>query len=221
MMWEANMPTKFWSEVIPTACYLHRRSPTISLSGNHSPFEVLFRTVPPIEHFRCFGCRALKHIPPAQRNEKKFGSRSNPSMMLGYIHNTMKIWRIWDFNSGKSGRAVECSSVVFDEQEDAFTSSSGEWVETVEFSDQSKEPEQVDEPQEVNEMTAMRTDSLGIVQDTDSKSNTPKILWSFSLSLPKEISHCHGWWPAVRYQCPSFNKWKRLLLTQSLVADRR
>jgi len=130
-------------------------------------------------------------------------------MMLGYVHNTTKIWRIWDFNSGKSGRAVECSSVVFDEQEDTFTSSCGERVETVEFPDETKEPEQVDKPQ----MTAMRTDSLGIVQDTDGKSNTPNILWTFLLSLLKEISRCHTWWPAVRYQCPSFNKRKRLPLT--------
>ena len=198
MMWEANVPTKFWPEAIRTACYLHRRSPTTSLSGNRSPFEALFGTVPPIEHLRRFGCRAFKHIPPAQRNEKKFGSRSNPSMMLGYVHNTTKIWRIWDFNSGKSGRAVECSSVVFDEHEDAFVSSSGERVETVEFPEQTKEPEQVDEPQQENEMTAVRTDSLGIVQDTGSKSNTPKILWTLSLSLLKEISCCHGWWLAVQ-----------------------
>ena len=139
------------------------------------------------------------------------------SMMLGYVHNTMKIWRIWDFNSGKSGRAVECSSVVFDEQEDMFTSSSGERVETVEFPDETKEPEQVDKLQ----MTAVRTDSLGIVQDTDGKSNTPKILWTFSLSLPIEISRCHSWWPVVRYQCPSFHERKRLLLTWPLVAGGR
>jgi len=137
--------------------------------------------------------------------------------MLGYVYNMMKIWRIWDFNSGKSGRAVECSSVVFDELEDAFTSSSGERVETVEFPDQTKEPEQIDKPQ----MTAVRTDSLGIVQDTDGKSNTPKILWTFSLSLPIEISRCHSWWPAVRYQWPSFNKRKRLPLTWPLVAGGR
>jgi len=39
MMWEANVLTKFWSEAIRTACYLHRRSPTTSLSGNRFPFK--------------------------------------------------------------------------------------------------------------------------------------------------------------------------------------
>jgi len=56
-------------------------------------------------------------------------------MMLGYVHNMTKIWRIWDFNSGKVGREVECSSVVFDENENAFASSTGEREETVEFPD--------------------------------------------------------------------------------------
>jgi len=186
MMWEANVPSKFWPEAIRTACYLHRRSPTTSLSGNRSPFEALFGTVPPIEHLRRFGCRVFKHIPPAQRNEKKFGSRSNPSMMLGYVHNTTKIWRIWDFNSGKSGRAVECSSVVFDEQEDAFTSSTGEREENVEF------PDHTGEPQQVDETTVEGTDNTLGMQEADSKSMNPKILRSpcFCSRSERKISRC-------------------------------
>ena len=82
-------------------------------------------------------------------------------MMLGYVHNTTKIWRIWNFNSGKAGRAVECSSVVFDENEDAFSSSTGEQVKTVEFPDQT-----VDQSQEVDEMTVERTDNSLGMQDT-------------------------------------------------------
>jgi hypothetical protein len=57
-------------------------------------------------------------------------------MMLGYVHNTSKIWRIWDFNSGRTARAVECSSVVFEEEENAHTE---EQTEVVEF------PENADE----------------------------------------------------------------------------
>jgi hypothetical protein len=42
-------------------------------------------------------------------------------MMLGYVHNTTKIWRIWDFGNGhyKQGRAVECLSAIFNEHENA------------------------------------------------------------------------------------------------------
>jgi len=119
MMQDGNVPIRFWPEAVRTACYLHRRSPTSSLCGNRSPYEVLFGTVPQIKHLRRFGCKVYKHVPPAQRTEKKFGSRSNICMMLGYVHDTTKIWRIWDFKSGRSGRAVECSSLIFQEEENA------------------------------------------------------------------------------------------------------
>jgi len=57
-------------------------------------------------------------------------------LMLGYVHNTTKIWRIWDFKSGRTGRAVECSSVVFDEEENAHTE---EQKEVIEFPDTTDE----------------------------------------------------------------------------------
>jgi len=79
----------------------------------------LFGTVHQIKHLRRFGYKVNKHITPAQRLEKKFGSRSNVCMMLGYVHHTTKIWRIWDFKSGRSGKAVECSSLIFQEEENA------------------------------------------------------------------------------------------------------
>jgi len=68
--------------------------------------------------------------------EKKFGNRSRMCMMLGYVHNTTKIWRIWDFKLGRTGRAVECSSVVFDEEENAHTE---EQTDAVEFPDTTDE----------------------------------------------------------------------------------
>jgi len=136
MMWDANVPTKFWPEAINTACYLHRRSPTSSLSGNRSPYEALYGTTPQIGHLRRFSCRVYKHIPPAQRSEKKFGNRSRVCMMLGYVHNTTKVWRLWDFNSGKTGHAVECSSVVFQEEENAHTNQ--QKIEVIEFPEDSE-----------------------------------------------------------------------------------
>jgi hypothetical protein len=120
MMQDGNVPIGFWPEAVRTACYLHRRSPTSSLSGNRSPHEALFGTAPQIKHLRRFGCKVFKHIPPVQRTEKKFGSRSNICMILGYVHDTTKIWQIWDFKSGRSRRAVECSSLIFQEEENAY-----------------------------------------------------------------------------------------------------
>jgi len=73
-------------------------------------------------------------------------------MMLGYVHNTRKISKIWDFKSGKTGRAVECASVVFDEEENAHTE---EQTEAIQFPDTTDEAQtdQTDEAQdEIHEM---------------------------------------------------------------------
>ena len=47
------------------------------------------------------------------------GARSKPCMMLGYVHNTTKIWRIWDPEQRK---VVNCSDFEFDENETAHIS---------------------------------------------------------------------------------------------------
>jgi transposase InsO family protein len=166
MMLDANVPIIFWPEAIRTACYLHRRSPTSSLTDNRSPYEALYGTIPKIGHLRRFGCRVYKHIPPAQRTEKKFGNRSSMCMMLGYVHNTMKIWRIWDFKSGKTGRAVECSSVVFDEEENAHTE---EQTEAIEFPNTTNEA-QIEEAQTDRALQ----DEIHEIHDTQGPENTSK-----------------------------------------------
>jgi hypothetical protein len=83
-------------------------------------------------------------------------------MMLGYVHNTRKIWRIWDFKSGRTGRAVECSNVVFDEEENAHTE---EQTETIEF------PDNADESQdEIKEANVNETSEPGPTTCQESKS---------------------------------------------------
>jgi transposase InsO family protein len=119
MMLDAKMPMRFWAEAVKTACYLHGRSPTSSLPGNKTPYEALYGAVPRINHLRRFGCTVYKYIPKEQRDSGKFSARSKPCMMLGYVHRTTKIWRIWDFTSGR-GRAVQCSNVIFKEAENAY-----------------------------------------------------------------------------------------------------
>jgi len=86
----------------------------------------------------------------------------------------------------KSGRPVECSSVVFDEQEDALTSSTGEREENVEF------PDHTGEPQQVDETTVKGTDNTLGMQEADSKSMNPKILRSpcFYSRSERKISCC-------------------------------
>jgi len=74
---------------------------------------------PTLDHLRRFGCVVWKHIPKCQRMEAKMGARAKACMILGYVHDTTKIWRIWDPDFGK---AINCSDVYFDESQTAYTS---------------------------------------------------------------------------------------------------
>jgi len=47
------------------------------------------------------------------------GAHAKACMMLGYVHDTTKIWRIWNPDFGK---AVNCSDLYFDESQTAYTS---------------------------------------------------------------------------------------------------
>jgi hypothetical protein len=67
---------------------------------------------PPLNHLRRFGCVAYKLIPKQQRMDAKMGARSRKCMMLGYVHSTTKIWKLWDPEQMK---VTQCSDVKFDE----------------------------------------------------------------------------------------------------------
>jgi len=74
---------------------------------------------PTLDHLRRFGCIVWKHIPKSQRLDAKMGARAKACMMLGYIHDTTKIWWIWDPDFSK---AVNCSDLYFEESQTAYTS---------------------------------------------------------------------------------------------------
>jgi hypothetical protein len=139
---DAQLPTIFWAELIETACYLHRRSPTRSLQGR-TPYEVLHSWLsardqpqtlrphdvhqfrPPLVHLRRVGCVAWKVIPKEQRCDKNFGPRSRCCMMLGYVHDFTHIWRLWDFETNTGhlhGRPFQWSDVEWEEDVNAFPS---------------------------------------------------------------------------------------------------
>jgi hypothetical protein len=146
---DAQLPTVFWAELIETACYLHRRSPTRSLQGR-TPYEVLHAWLfardhpstppeanqfrPPLDHLRRVGCVAWKVIPKEQRCDKNFGPRSRRCMMLGYVHDTTHIWRLWDFETNTGllhGRPFRWSDVEWEEDVNACTADDSEPEELV------------------------------------------------------------------------------------------
>src|SRR4051794_8054433 len=47
------------------------------------------------------------------------GARSKGAMMVGYVHDTTKLWRIYD---SEHKTAIQCSDVIFEEERNFFIS---------------------------------------------------------------------------------------------------
>ena len=110
LLLDSRLEDVFWAEAVNTAIYLHSRSPSSSLN-NQTSYEVLTGQKPELQHLRRFGSTAYKLIPAEQRNGK-FSSHSRRCLMLGYVHQTTKIWRLWDL---VECRVIQASNVKFDE----------------------------------------------------------------------------------------------------------
>jgi len=92
MMYHANVPKRFWGDAVQTACYLINRIPTKVLK-NLSPFEVLNKSKPHIDHLRVFGCLCYVWVPGEQRN--KLEAKSTKAMLIGYSV-TQKGYKCYD-----------------------------------------------------------------------------------------------------------------------------
>ena len=138
MMLDSQAPIGFWGEAVNTAVYLHQRTPNEGLRREKrqylTPYEMLHAHGKPISdsdgneisykaplhHLRRFGCYVSRRIPEPQRTDSKMGARSKPGcMMVGYVHNSTTLWRIWDpeFKAVKSQ-----SEVIFNEERNAYSS---------------------------------------------------------------------------------------------------
>ena len=73
-------------------------------------------------------------------------------MMLGYVHNTTKLYRLWDFDQQ---RAIECSNVCWHENLNVF-----------EFTTSGKYPEHED-PINIPDTTPTYSDSDSELDDLD------------------------------------------------------
>jgi hypothetical protein len=116
MMIDSQAPIQFWGEAVNTAVYLHQRSPNESMRRGDrdgyqapyaTPYEMLHGFGKPSHnangnkisyqaslHNLCrFGCYANRLRPDVQRRGK-FGPRSKPYMMVGYPHDSKRLWRL-------------------------------------------------------------------------------------------------------------------------------
>ncbi|WZZ50850.1 hypothetical protein YC2023_050957 [Brassica napus] len=92
MMFQANVPKRFWSDAVATACYLINRIPTKVLKGQ-APFEVLNKHKPSVDYLRVFGCLCFVLVPGELRN--KLEARSTKAMFIGYS-TTQKGYKCYD-----------------------------------------------------------------------------------------------------------------------------
>ena len=68
MLHHAELPLKFWAEVVSTAAYLRNQSPTVQLKEK-TPFECFHKRKPEFGHLKVFGCNSYVHVPEQKRNK--------------------------------------------------------------------------------------------------------------------------------------------------------
>jgi hypothetical protein len=81
MFVRAGLEKRFWSEVVPTTCYLISKSPTSSIL-NKTPMEVRMVTNPSLQHIHVFGCEAYGHVP--KEKWSKLYNKVMKCIFIGY-----------------------------------------------------------------------------------------------------------------------------------------
>uniref|UniRef100_A0A0D2ZWQ2 Retroviral polymerase SH3-like domain-containing protein n=1 Tax=Brassica oleracea var. oleracea TaxID=109376 RepID=A0A0D2ZWQ2_BRAOL len=92
LMFQANVPKRFWSDAVATACYLINRIPTKVLK-DQAPFDVLNKHKPSVDYLKVFGCLCFVLVPGELRN--KLDARSTKAMFIGYS-TTQKGYKCYD-----------------------------------------------------------------------------------------------------------------------------
>lgn len=116
LRFQGSLPIEFWGECVLTAAYLINRTPTPLLNGK-TPFEMLHRRPPPMQHLRVFGSLCFAHN--QSHKGDKFESRSIRCVFLGYPHGK-KGWRVYNLETRK---IFFSRDVVFFETDFPFASS--------------------------------------------------------------------------------------------------
>ncbi|CAA7023525.1 unnamed protein product [Microthlaspi erraticum] len=92
LLFQGNLPIKFWGEAVLTAAYLINRTPSAIHLGC-SPYEMLHGHKSSYDQLRVFGSECYTHR--ASRDKDKFGQRSCRCVFLGYLFGK-KGWKVFD-----------------------------------------------------------------------------------------------------------------------------
>ena len=108
LLFQANMPSKFWAEAISTANYLRNLVPTSN--STKTPYELFHQKKPDVARLRVFGCSAYVQLPAPLR--KKFDKRSVQGVFVGY-EATQKAWRVMCPTDGNGWKLHTSRDVQF------------------------------------------------------------------------------------------------------------
>ncbi|KAJ0487829.1 putative RNA-directed DNA polymerase [Helianthus annuus] len=111
LMFEANLPKRFWGECVLTAAYIINRLPSKVIKDN-TPYELVRGDKPNYDHMRVLGC--LVYYRSIETNGDKFEIRGRPGVFMGYPGG-IKGYKIFDPKSGKmiTSRHVRFAEKVF------------------------------------------------------------------------------------------------------------
>jgi hypothetical protein len=107
LLFQANLPERYWAEGLHTATYLLNRLPTKTIQAA-CPHMTLFGSPPSYEHLRVFGCTCY---PNTSTTPHKLSPRSTRCVFLGYSCDH-KGYRCLDLSTN---RLIVSRHVVFDE----------------------------------------------------------------------------------------------------------
>ncbi|WRX09128.1 Integrase [Theobroma cacao] len=94
LMFEKNMPKRFWAEAASTAVYLLNIIPTRA-KQNITPYEEWYGTTPFVDHLRVFGSLCYQHIPEEQRDKLQPKAQMGISVSRNVVFDENKSWN-WE-----------------------------------------------------------------------------------------------------------------------------
>ncbi|CAL9022379.1 unnamed protein product [Prunus brigantina] len=116
LMFQMNVPKKFWSQGVLTAAYLINRLPSRVLDFK-SPYEVMKGKKINLSHLRVFGCTCFVHIQSSHRD--KLDPRAVKCIFMGYS-SSQKGYKCYNHNSKK---LIVTRDVKFDETTSFYSKS--------------------------------------------------------------------------------------------------
>ncbi|KAJ0627129.1 putative RNA-directed DNA polymerase [Helianthus annuus] len=80
LLFESNLPIRFWHECVLTAAYLINRTPSSVLAGK-TPYELVYKFKPFLDHLKVFGCLCFCTV---LNEHDKLNSRVEKCVFIGY-----------------------------------------------------------------------------------------------------------------------------------------